>query len=136
MVENVTAREAWDSLAADPQAHLVDVRCDAEWTFVGVPDLLEIGKQPYLIPWQLFPTMHLNNGFVGALRHAGATPEHKLYFMCRSGQRSAAAAQAMEAAGFAQVYNIEGGFEGPPDEHGHRGNVAGWKSNGLPWKQR
>ncbi len=136
MVENVSPRQAWDALAADPQAHLVDVRCDAEWVFVGTPDLLQVGKQPYLIPWQLFPSMQVNNGFVGAMRHAGATPEHKLYFLCRSGGRSAAAAQAMAAAGYAHVYNVEGGFEGPPDDAGHRGTVAGWKAEGLPWKQR
>ena len=136
MVENVTPREAWDALLADPQAQLIDVRCDAEWLFVGLPDLSEAGKQPYLIPWQMFPAMQLNTGFVGAMQHAGANPEHHLYFMCRSGQRSAAAAQAMQAAGFSHVYNIAGGFEGPPDADGHRGHVEGWKADGLPWRQR
>lgn len=136
MVENVTPRQAYDALLIDPQAQLVDVRCDAEWLFVGLPDLSEAGKQPYLIPWQMFPAMQVNTGFVGAMQHAGATPEHHLYFMCRSGQRSTAAAQAMQAAGFSHVYNIAGGFEGPPDPQGHRGHVEGWKAEGLPWRQR
>ncbi len=136
MVENVSPREAWDVLLSDPQAQLVDVRCDAEWVFVGVADLSQAGKQPLLVPWQMFPAMQLNTGFVGAMRHAGATPEQPLYFMCRSGQRSAAAAEAMAAAGFARVFNVAGGFEGPPDGEGHRGKVAGWKADGLPWQQR
>ncbi len=136
MVENVTPRAAWEAIAGDPAAHLVDVRCDAEWVFVGVPDLMEAGKQPYLVPWQMFPAMQVNNGFVGAMKHAGATPEQKLYFICRSGQRSSAAAHAMEAAGFPHVFNVEGGVEGPPDALGHRGTVAGWKKEGLPWRQR
>ena len=136
MVENVSPRDAWEALAADPQAHLVDVRSDAEWVFVGVPDLSGAGKQPFLVPWQMFPAMQLNTGFVGAMRHAGAKPEQTLYFICRSGQRSAAAAQAMAAAGFEHVFNVADGFEGPPDGEGHRGMVAGWKADGLPWRQR
>jgi rhodanese-related sulfurtransferase len=136
MVENVTPTAAWEAIRSDPNAHLVDVRCDAEWVFVGVPDLMEAGKQPFLVPWQMFPAMQVNNGFVGAMQHAGVTPEHTLYFMCRSGQRSAAAATAMQAAGFEKVFNVQDGFEGPPDSNGHRGTLAGWKKEGLPWRQR
>ena len=96
----------------------------------------EAGKQPVLIPWQVFPSMQVNAGFVEQLQQAGLTPEHKIYFLCRSGARSLAAAQAAQAAGFPQVYNIADGFEGPPDGDGHRGKVAGWKADGLPWRQR
>ncbi len=136
MVETVSPRAAWDALLADPEAHLVDVRCDAEWVFVGLADLAQAGKAPYLVPWQMFPAMQLNTGFVAAMKHAGVKPEQKLYFICRSGQRSAAAAQAMAAAGFTHVFNVADGFEGPPDAQGHRGTVAGWKAEGLPWRQR
>ncbi len=136
MVETVSPRQAWDSILSDPDAHLVDVRSDAEWVFVGLPDLSEAGKQVFLVPWQSFPAMQVNTGFAGALQHAGASPEQRLYFICRSGQRSAAAAQAMAAAGFPHVFNVAGGFEGPPDAEGHRGAVEGWKADGLPWRQR
>ncbi len=112
------------------------MRTDAEWLFVGVPDLGAIAKQPLLIPWQVFPAMQVNAGFAEAARRAGALPGQPLYFICRSGQRSAAAAEAMREAGFAHVYNVAGGFEGPPDADGHRGTVAGWKAEGLPWRQR
>jgi len=73
---------------------------------------------------------------VGALRKAGLTPEHRIHFLCRSGARSMAAAQAAQAAGFPQVFNVAEGFEGNPDAEGHRGVVAGWKAEGLPWRQR
>jgi len=139
MVENVAPKQTWDALAGNPEAHLVDVRTDAEWAFVGVPDLNPAGKQTLLIPWQVYPTMQRNGAFVDHLRQAGLTPDHHIYFICficRSGVRSMAAAEAAEAAGFPNVYNVADGFEGPPDHQGHRGATAGWKADGLPWRQQ
>ncbi len=136
MVENVSPTESWDALNSDPLAHIVDVRTDAEWNFVGFPDLDPAGKRLLPISWQMFPSMQVNPGFVKALRDAGLTPEHKLYFICRSGARSLAAAEAAVDGGFPNCFNIADGFEGPPDADGHRGTVAGWKAEGLPWRQR
>ena len=136
MVENVTAQQAWDAVRDDPRGQVVDVRTDAEWAYVGVPDLGEAGKRPVLIPWQFFPSMQVNGHFTEQLKQAGFTPEHRIYFLCRSGARSLAAAQAAIQAGFPHAYNVADGFEGPPDEEGHRGTVAGWKAAGLPWQQR
>jgi rhodanese-related sulfurtransferase len=136
MVENVAPRKTWEALKNDPQAQLVDVRTDAEWNFVGVPDLAPAGKQPALIPWQVYPAMQVNGAFVEHLQKAGITPDDHVYFLCRSGARSMAAAQAAQAAGYAHVFNVADGFEGPPDGEGHRGTVAGWKAEDLPWRQR
>jgi rhodanese-related sulfurtransferase len=115
---------------------LVDCRTDAEWNFVGIPDLSELQKQAVLIPWQVYPSMQVNGAFAEHLRRAGATPETKLFFICRSGARSLAAGQAAQAAGFPSAFNVADGFEGPVDAEGHRGTVAGWKADGLPWRQR
>jgi rhodanese-related sulfurtransferase len=136
MVENISPRQVWEALQTNPDAQLVDVRTDAEWNFVGLPDLGAAGKQPALIPWQVFPAMNLNVAFLDQLRQAGLTPDSHIYFLCRSGVRSQAAAQAAQAAGFPHVYNIADGFEGPPDGDGHRGQMAGWKAEELPWRQR
>ena len=136
MVENVAPREVWSALLADPASQLVDLRTDAEWNFVGLPDLSAAGKTPALIPWQIFPTMQVNTGFTDQLKQAGFTPDNKIYFLCRSGVRSLAAANAAVAAGFPHAFNIADGFEGPPDGQGHRGTVAGWKADALPWRQR
>ncbi len=136
MVENVSPTETWAALTGDPLAHLVDVRTDAEWAYVGFPDLSEAGKRIVTISWQVFPQMQVNETFTEALREAGFTPEHKIYFLCRSGVRSLHAAEAAVAAGFPHSFNIADGFEGPPDADGHRGTVAGWKVEGLPWRQR
>jgi rhodanese-related sulfurtransferase len=45
---------------------------------------------------------------------------------------SLAAARAAKEAGLKQSYSIRGGFEGPIDDQGHRGNIEGWKCAGLP----
>ena len=136
MVENIAPKQVWEAIERNPDAQLVDVRTEAEWNFVGVPDLAAAGKQAVLIPWQVYPAMQVNGGFVDQLKQAGFTPEHHIYFLCRSGARSMAAAQAAQAAGFPHAYNISDGFEGPPDGDGHRGMVAGWKAEGLPWRQK
>jgi rhodanese-related sulfurtransferase len=136
MVEDVPPKQAWDALVRDGGAQLVDVRTEAEWAFVGLPDLSAAGKQPVLIPWQSYPTMQVNAAFADHLQRAGLQPEQHLFFICRSGARSLAAAEAARAAGFPHSFNVADGFEGPPDAEGHRGTVAGWKADALPWRQR
>ena len=71
----------------------------------------------------------------GTLAAAGASPQTPVFFLCRSGARSRAAAMAMARAGFQKSFNIASGFEGDLDAQRHRGNENGWKAQGLPWKQ-
>lgn len=132
---DVSPEETWEAIAQDPDAALVDVRTGAEWTYVGVPDLASIEKQLILVQWQTLPSMALNPSFVEEVRKADVTPDSKLYFLCRSGQRSKAAAIAATAQGFKHCFNVSGGFEGGLDAEGHRGRINGWKVAGLPWKQ-
>jgi rhodanese-related sulfurtransferase len=136
MVEDVAPQRAWQALSENPNAQLVDVRTDAEWTYVGLPELSSVNKRVLLIPWQAFPTGAMNPQFLQQLGSTGLTEAHDIYFICRSGARSLAAAEAARAAGYAKVYNVADGFEGPPDALGHRGTLAGWKASGLPWRQR
>jgi rhodanese-related sulfurtransferase len=135
-VPDISPEATWEALSQDPAAVLIDVRTDAEWNFVGLPDLSAVGKQTVLIPWQVYPSMQVNGAFAEHLRKAGLTAESKLYFICRSGARSLAAGQAAQAAGFPHAFNVADGFEGPVDAAGHRGQLAGWKATGLPWQQR
>ncbi len=135
MIEDVAPRQVWEALMSNPTATLCDVRTNAEWSFVGLPDLTQTGKQPVLVQWLLFPSMQPNPKFLEALAQTNLDHNDHLYFLCRSGTRSIAAAEAAKAAGYKHVYNVKDGFEGPQDARGHRGTVAGWKSEGLPWKQ-
>jgi len=136
---DVSAREAWDVLTKTRNATLIDVRTRAEWSFVGIPDLTELGKDVVCIEWQTFPHRELNPDFIDTLltelsrRDIG--PDAPLLFMCRSGGRSAAAARAVAAAGRDHCYNVAGGFEGGLNGERHRGGLSGWKAQNLPWVQ-
>jgi rhodanese-related sulfurtransferase len=134
-IGDLSPQAAFERLRDDPAALLVDVRTDAEWAYVGAPDLTGLAKQPVNLAWQLFPTMAVNGDFVAALSARVTDPARPLLFLCRSGVRSLAAAKAMTAAGYQQCFNIAGGFEGDRDGDGHRGRVNGWKAAGLPWRQ-
>ncbi|TWS22571.1 rhodanese-like domain-containing protein [Tsukamurella sputi] len=131
---DLTPREAWELLQQDPAAILVDCRTEAEWNYVGIPELSQVGRNPVLVEWQRYPDGALNPHFVDQLRSKGVTDETPVAFICRSGQRSIGAAEAATAAGVARAYNVLDGFEGPIDAFGHRG-VAGWRADGLPWRQ-
>lgn len=131
---NVSPSDAYAGLRADADAVLIDVRTTAEWSYVGLPDLTQIGKPVIFVEWQHFPDGTLNESFVDELRSAGVSKGVPIYFMCRSGVRSAAAARAATSAGLGPAYNVSDGFEGPLDQDGHR-VVTGWKAAGLPWRQ-
>ncbi len=133
---DVGPREAWDILAAHASAVLVDVRTDAEWAYVGLPDLDRLSKTVHCLSWQTYPDMATNPDFVADLKARGVGEEQPILLLCRSGARSRDAAIALTAAGFQRCYNVANGFEGPLDETRQRGVKTGWKASGLPWTQR
>ena len=138
-VDEIDVAVAWQGLSSRPKAQLIDVRTRAEWTYVGIPDLGPLGKRAVLIEWQTFPDQSLDPRFVerlsGELKALGVQADDDLYFICRSGSRSLAAAKAMAAAGYQACHNVACGFEGPLDDLRHRGGIMGWKASGLPWLQ-
>lgn len=130
---DIDPQEAWEMLSTTENAVLVDVRTDAEWRFVGVPDTSSLNKGALLVEWNT--ATGRNPDFLAELEAHGVTRgTGPVLFLCRSGVRSIAAAQAATAAGIEPAYNITEGFEGPLDDAGHRGG-AGWKATGLPWRQ-
>ncbi|WP_062228272.1 rhodanese-like domain-containing protein [Aureimonas frigidaquae] len=138
--DDVTVQQCWDDLTASRDAFLIDVRTMAEWNFVGFPLAPDSAQEPIFMEWQSFPTMSVNPAFAervaATVRERGGSESSRLYFLCRSGARSMASAAALTAAGFQNAFNILDGFEGPADEEGHRGRVAGWKAAGLSWVQK
>lgn len=121
-------------LSDNPQAVLVDVRTDAEWRFVGVPDLSSLGRDAVFIEWNTSAGQR-NQNFLADLK--GQLPEESgpVVFLCRSGNRSIGAAEIATEAGIEPSYNVLDGFEGNLDALGHRGET-GWRAVGLPWKQQ
>lgn len=136
---DLVSTDAYQILESEVKSVLIDVRTDAEWTFVGVADLESLGKRPILLEWQVYPDMEYNTSFVEELdRHLGEKGVGKdasLLFLCRSGQRSKHAAIEMTAKGYTKCINVSDGFEGGLDDVRHRGAVSGWKAVGLPWVQ-
>ena len=138
---DVNPTDTWTGLAEKPDSILVDVRTNAEWSFVGIPDLSSVNKQAILIEWSQFPTMTKNKDFASNLMDKlnGSAPSD-VYFLCRSGVRSLAAANLMIETFAAQGWsvnciNVTEGFEGDLDADGHRGNLNGWRARGLAWRQ-
>lgn len=134
--DDLTPADCWALLSEQPDSLLIDVRTDAEWAYVGGPDLSSIGKETVQVAWQVFPEMAVNPNFVDQIRSHAPKQSQSLLLLCRSGVRSKSAADALTAAGYENCYNVLEGFEGDKDSDGHRGNVGGWKFRGLPWKQR
>ena len=119
----------------DNPAYLVDVRSKAEWAFVGTPDMPQAAGRVIFAQWQIFPNMVANENFVSELTMAVAERDAPIFFLCRSGMRSQAAARQMTQAGYTHCFNVAGGFEGDADAQGQRGHVNGWKMEGCPWRQ-
>jgi rhodanese-related sulfurtransferase len=129
MIENLNPRQAWDLLQQNTDAVLVDVRTKVEHAFVGHP----LGA--IHIAWKEAPDWQINSKFVAEVKKVVPDYNAPVLLLCRSGQRSLDAAKALEDAGFMRLINIVDGFEGPLDQHNHRGNLGGWRFNGLPWAQ-
>lgn len=136
---DVTANVAYEMLAEDPSALLIDVRTQPEWQYVGVPDLSALGKTVVFQQWQVYPAMAVAGNFVetlsAELRRRGADEASPLLFICRSGARSRSAALALADAGWSRCYNVVDGFEGGLDGLRHRNATGGWRASGLPWLQ-
>jgi len=133
--DDVNPDKAQEQLGSRPDAQLVDVRTRGEWERVGVPDLSGLGKSPIFLEWQVAPTMQVAPDFLdrleAELKARGLGHDTPLYFLCRSGVRSAAAASAAAAAGFTETHNVVEGFEGPASAP----PPAGWRARGLPCTQ-
>lgn len=131
----IAAKAAFDMLHSNPSAVLIDVRSDMEYLMVGHP------AGAVHIAWIDAPDWTINPSFVTEVRKVllGRAAVHEknapIVLLCRSANRSQDAADLLIQEGFENVYVVEGGFEGPLDEHHHRSTSAGWRYAGLPWEQ-
>lgn len=133
-IKRVTPTEAWRILSADSQAVLLDVRSKVEYDYVGHP------AGALNVMWKDYPDWKENPAFVAEVKaalaaHGGDSSSRPILAICRSGARSMAAAKALTAAGYTNLTNVEEGFEGDKDAHGHRCSVGGWRFRELPWEQ-
>ena len=136
VLERMSGSEAGKTL-------FVDVRTPQEAMFVGMPQLAD-ANVPYMVLPELpewdgarnaFKLVQ-NSGFVGDVKSRlaakGLGIDDVVILMCRSGDRSAGAANLLAKAGFTRVYSVVDGFEGDLGKDGRR-MLSGWKNEGLPW---
>lgn len=102
-IQSISPRELADRKQRGEAINLIDVRTPVEYREVHA----EIARNVPLD--QLNPTDVL----------AGHNPEEPLYVICRSGSRASKAGEAIVAAGFHNVVNVEGGTQA-------------WDAAGLP----
>ena len=125
---DVTSSQAWEAVAADANAQLVDVRTVPEWQ-AGTPDLSDLGKSTIHISIKNAPDYAFNGNFLQEVMAALPDKNTPIYFMCKGGGRSATAATMLTEIGYTNCYNITGGFEG-------KGDTLGWKATQLPWGKK
>jgi len=124
---SVAPLDAW-SLVQEGAAALVDVRTAEERKFVGqVPGSTHVA-------WATGTSLTRNPRFVRELE-AKVNKHEVVLLLCRSGKRSALAAEAATKAGFTNVFNVLEGFEGELNQAQQRGTADGWRLRGLPWVQ-
>ena len=110
---DVEPREAYAALAAGRATRCSSMCAPrAEWTYVGLPDLSGARQAGAGLEWQRFPDGAVNEQFVDQLRDAGLPEGAPVYFLCRSGVRSVAAAEAATAAGLGPVLQRAAGLRG------------------------
>lgn len=130
-MHHLTPKEAFEFLKNNSEALFVDCRSDIEFLFVGHP----VGA--FHVAWNDGPDWEVNPHFVGQVARLAGHDHAKrpIVLICRSGNRSEEAGEALELAGFTRVYHVVHGFEGELDENHHRNSKSGWRHDGLPWEQ-
>jgi len=144
---HLTAAEA-HRLLKDParRSALVDVRSQVEVAMLGAPMGVTV-HLPYAEPalplrwdadrqqWQMTGNPDFGAQLLNELAARGIGPDDVVVFICRSGERSARAADDLADFGYTRIVTIVDGFEGDLGTDNRR-SVNGWKNAGLPWTAR
>lgn len=141
---HLTSRDAHVAVSRAPSILFVDVRTPEEFGLVGHPKAIDrnipfawlgqalnpvAGQYGFVINEKFVNEM---NDFVSAM---GGARDTNIILICRSGSRSAAAANLLAQSGYTNVWSVVDGFEGSTDKRGHR-TVGGWRNEELPWTYR
>jgi len=123
----------------------IDVRTPAEVEYVGHTNLMDKN-----VPWHFkdftkwnekkkrYADTPKNDHFVAdveeVVKDKNLTKDNAIVLlMCRSGSRSAKAANVLTDAGFKNAYTLVDGFEGGKSKKTKLRTVNGWKNAGNPW---
>jgi rhodanese-related sulfurtransferase len=138
----LTAKQAYAMWKSDAEGvKLIDVRTPEEYVYVGHPEMAHNVPLKFLeYQWDAErkkPVMRSNPDFLPQVNKI-LRPDDTVLVICRSGQRSAPAADLLVEAGWEKVYSVVDGVEGDKvqdPENVFRGQRMknGWKNSGLPW---
>jgi len=123
--KTITPSEAHALLGSDPASVYIDVRSEPEFS-AGHP----VGARNVPIAHLSGGGMIPNQEFLKVMA-AHFQKDTALLVGCKMGGRSARACEILADAGYTNLKNVDGGFDG-------RGNAAdpavrsGWKGSGLP----
>jgi rhodanese-related sulfurtransferase len=143
----MTAEDAYNYAMANMEKILfVDTRTPSELNYLGAVTVMDVH-----IPLVFMDTTAWddkkhrykraeNRNFVSdvdaALKNKELGKDDTVILMCRSGKRSAKAADMLADAGYTKVYSVVDGYEGDKAKDGPdkgKRTVNGWKNSGLPW---
>lgn len=125
----------------------IDVRTRGEVAYTGMPTVAD-ANVPFLFTskqyqwhdkkgmFKMTPNPNFIEAAIQRLKQKGLSKNDKVFVMCRSGGRSAKAANALTSAGFTQVYSVIDGYEGDTVQSGNKSgkrSLNGWKNSNLPW---
>ena len=144
----MTPKQAFDTMQKDSENVLfVDVRTREEVSFLGMPTVADVNV-PYMKLNEWFNwnskkknfKMEVNSDFTDVItermNRKQLTKNDKVILICRSGSRSAKAADLLAKLGYTNVYSVTEGYEGDKAKKGaNKGQrvVNGWKNSDLPW---
>lgn len=142
----LSAKEAYDlKMKRSSRVLFIDVRTPAETEYVGIADQVDVNIPIVVDDYTLWDDAKsryqasMNDDFVRrvakALKARGLNRHDIIITMCRSGDRSASAANMLTQHGYGNVYSVWDGFEGDMGKDGRR-SVNGWKNAGLPWSYK
>lgn len=129
------------------KAFFLDVRTRYEVVYVGMPTVADANipyvEHPEYAQWDDKAgrfKLDVNGDFATELARRmtaqGLGKDDSLILICRSGDRSARAANLLAQLGYTKVYSVVDGFEGDLAKDGPKAGqrvVNGWKNAGLPW---
>lgn len=129
----------------------LDIRSRAEAMFVGMATRADalvpyLELQEIMVDWDdkrstflMEANAEFTKEVARRLAEKGLNKNSPIILMCRSGDRSAKAADLLQVAGYTQVYSVAEGFEGDVAKEGPKAGqrvVNGWKNTGLAWSYK
>ena len=118
----INISKAYENLKNNKNSYLIEVRTEDEWQADGFPDTSNFSNKLIKLTLTL-PGGIENPNFIENIQDLKLSTNDHLYFICRSGVRSAMAANKLSFLGYKNLYNMIGGF------------LFGWLDQEYPHKK-